>query len=472
MIRTIARKEWVDLTRDGRFRGAAVLVFLLAAVGLVSGALHLGTVRAEREQARRVTRAQWLEQGEKNPHSAAHYGVWAFKPESPLAAFDPGLEPYTGVAVYLEAHKQNPARYRPVADATAAARFGELSGAGVLQLLVPLLVILLTFSAFTAEREAGTLRLLLSTGVDRRRLVLGKALGVSLALALLLVPLLLVAAGVLLADPAARGMDTLARGAGLVLGHGLYLGGFVFLGLAVSAWAPSSRLALLVLLGLWMANGLLVPRLASEVARAWAPVPTAETYARQVAEDYEKGIDGHDPADQRVAALEKQVLARYGVASKEQLPVNFAGLALQEGEEYNNTVNDKHQGGLWATWRRQESVHRAFSLAAPLLAVRALSSGLAGTDLASHVHFSRQAEDYRRMLVKHMNLALAERSRTGDPGYKAGPELWREVPELRPTTPSWREAFSAQGPSLALLAGWFLLTAMLALRAGSRLSPV
>lgn len=48
------------------------------------------------------------------------------------------MEPYLGVAVYLEAHKRNATQYRPAADATAAARFGELTGAGVLQLLVPL----------------------------------------------------------------------------------------------------------------------------------------------------------------------------------------------------------------------------------------------------------------------------------------------------------------------------------------------
>lgn len=129
MILTIARKEWTDLRRDGRFRAAAALVFLLATVGLVAGALHLGTLRAEREEGRRLTRQQWLEQGEKNPHSAAHYGIWAFKPESPLAVFDRGVEAYLGVAVYLEAHKQNPTRYRPAADATAAAHFGELTGA-------------------------------------------------------------------------------------------------------------------------------------------------------------------------------------------------------------------------------------------------------------------------------------------------------------------------------------------------------
>ena len=93
-----------------------------------------------------------------------------------------------GVAVWLEAHKQNDFRYRPAQDATAVARFGELSAAAVLQLLVPLLIILLGFSAFAGERDLGTLRQLLSLGVRPRDLAAGKALGVASALGLLLVP--------------------------------------------------------------------------------------------------------------------------------------------------------------------------------------------------------------------------------------------------------------------------------------------
>lgn len=473
MILTIARKEWLELSRSSRFRAAAALTLLLAVAGLAAGGLYVRSVQAEREQAARLTRTQWLEQGEKNPHSAAHYGVWAFKPASPLAAFDRGVEPYLGVAVYLEAHKQNPTRHRPVADATAAARFGELTGAGVLQLLVPLLIILLTFAAFTSEREAGTLRMLLASGVERRALVLGKALGVAGALALLLLPLLLLAVGLLLLLPHASTVDLLARLAGLVLGYGLYLAGFIFLGLAVSAWARTSRVALVALLGVWMVNGLLVPRLASELARAAVPVPSAETFARQVERDYEQGLDGHNAADARLAALEKEVLARYGVSSKEQLPINFSGLALQASEEYSDRVHEKHYGELWEAWRRQESLHLGLALlGAPLLAVRSLSAALSGTDLEAHLHFTREAEQYRRRLVRHMNEALARRSRTGDQGYKAGADLWAEVEEFQPSVRPRGEALVAQVPALGLLGGWVVLTALLALRAGQRLSPV
>lgn len=471
MILAIARKEWTELLRDGRFRGAAVLVFLLATVGVAVGTQHVRSARAERAEGARLTRQHWLEQGAKNPHSAAHYGVWAFKPESSLAAFDRGVEPYLGVAVYLEAHKQNLTRHRPAADATAAARFGELTGAGVLQLLLPLLIVLLTFSAFTTERENGTLKLLLATGVRRHQLVLGKALGVGLALAVLLVPLLAVCAGLLLLA-GAWDADVLGRAAVMVLGHGLYLAGFVFLGLAVSARVRSSRVALVVLLGLWTLNGLLVPWLAADAARAWAPVPEAQDFARRLAEDYERGMSGHDPADQRLAALEKETLARYGASSLEQLPVNFRGIALQAGEEYGNKVNAVRFGELEARYRAQERLHLAFSLLAPVLALRPLSASMARTDLEAHLRFMRQAEAYRQGLVMQMNDAVAFRSRYADSDYKADAELWREVPEFRAEAGTLGEALRSQAPGLLLLGFWLVWTTVLALRAGARLSAV
>jgi ABC-2 type transport system permease protein len=162
MIRVIARREMMDLVRDGRFRWSAAIT-----LGLLIGAFALGwqryvDVSAQHRAARAATREQWLNQGSKNPHSAAHYGVYAFKPKMPLSLVDPGVDPYVGVATWLEAHKQNEFKFKPAQDSTALERLGGLTGATVLQLLIPLMIILLTFSAFSAEREQGTLRQVLS----------------------------------------------------------------------------------------------------------------------------------------------------------------------------------------------------------------------------------------------------------------------------------------------------------------------
>ncbi|WP_202618404.1 ABC transporter permease, partial [Escherichia coli] len=122
-------------------------------------------------------RAQWEAQGVKGTHQAAHFGIYVFKPESPLAAIDPGLRQFTGQALWLEPHKRNLARFSPAADQGIATRFGQMSAAFVLHTLLPLLIVALAFNAVTHEREQGTLRMLHSLGLSARKLLFGKFFG-------------------------------------------------------------------------------------------------------------------------------------------------------------------------------------------------------------------------------------------------------------------------------------------------------
>ncbi|MCR6646053.1 MAG: ABC transporter permease [Terricaulis sp.] len=64
----------------------------------------------------------------------------------------------------------------------------------ILQVLMPLVIIFLGFSAFSGERERGTLRQLLSIGVPRGQLLWGKALGIGAAVALVVVPCMVLGA--------------------------------------------------------------------------------------------------------------------------------------------------------------------------------------------------------------------------------------------------------------------------------------
>ena len=470
MIARIARKEFIEMLRDGRFRWSAAITLVLLAAALGMGWKGYREVRAQHELARRETRDQWLRQPAKNPHSAAHYGVYAFKPKLLPALLDRGVDAYTGVAVWLEAHKQNEFKFRPAQDATAVQRFGELTAATVMQLLLPLLIVLLTFSAFAGEREQGTLRQLLSLGVKQTDLILGKALGVAAALGALLVPA--TAVGVVALALGAEEGSLLASAPRLLLmgmSYLLYFGVFVGVSLAVSALAPSSRLALVILLAFWILNGLVAPRAAADLAKRLHPTPSAFAFAKAIEDDLARGIDGHNPADRRAEELKRRVLAQYGVSRVEDLPVNFAGISLQEGEEYGNLVFDRHYTRLWDTFQRQNQFKQFAALAAPMLAIRSLSMGLAGTDFAQHRDFAEAAEHYRRALVKKMNDDMTLHAGKADSGYTAGPALWQEVPDFQYTAPLAGEVLRRQAPSLTLLALWFAAAAAAAILATSRM---
>ena len=342
MIKHIARKEFTDVVRDGRFRWCAALVGALLLVSLGHGWVQARRSQAELAAAQAVARDHWESQGEKNPHSAAHYGIYAFKPRLALSFVDEGVDPYTGTSVWLEAHRQNDFFLRPAQDATAAQRIGALTAAQVLQHLVPLLIILLTFGALAGEREQGTLRQILATGVGRSDLAVGKALGVAGALALLLVPAAVAGAAAIVVSSPGPAASALARGAVLSGIYLAYFAVFVGLSLAVSARVRSARNALVVLLAVWVVNGLVAPRAAVDLSKWIHPTPSALEFARTLQDEMAAGVEGIERPDR--AALTGRLLAEHGV---EHLPVNEVGVYLQESEEFGNRIFDRNYGALW-----------------------------------------------------------------------------------------------------------------------------
>ena len=454
MIRHIVRKEFTDVLRDGRFRWCSILVGALLLVSLGHGWVQARSAQEERAAAQATAREHWESQGEKNPHSAAHYGIYAFKPRLALSFVDEGVDPYTGTSVWLEAHRQNDFLLRPAQDATAAQRIGALTAAQVLQHLVPLLIILLTFGALAGERERGTLRQLLASGIGRRDLAAGKALGVAGALGLLLVPAAVVGAAALVVASPGPAASPLARGTVLAGVYLAYFTAFLALSLAVSAWARSARTALVVLLAVWVVNGLVAPRVAVDLSKWLHPTPSALEFARTVEQEMATGAGDISPPDRDAST--QRLLVEYGVARVEDLPINAVGVYLQESEEFGNRIFDRNYGALWDTFERQGVVHETVALAAPLLAVRTLSMGLAGTDVEQHRHFATAAETYRRDLMRRMNGDMTENSLTGDFTYTVGAEVWEAVPPLQYAAPTLGWVLGNRVLSLLVLGTWLV----------------
>lgn len=461
MIYKIARKEFIETLRDRRFFVSALIVGGLLLAALALGWQHSRQIERQHRFAQELTQKQWLNQETKAPHSAAHYGVYAFKPQMPLSFIDRGIESFTGVAVWLEAHKQNDFRYRPAQDQTALARFGELTAATVLQILLPLLIVLLAFNAFSGERESGTLRQILSLGVPAKNLAFGKVLGMTGVLALLLVPAVFVGAAALMLNGSGANESFGAwRFALLIVGYLFYLGIFVAAALAVSALAASSRVALLALLGFWIFSCLIAPRAATDIARKVHPTPSAFEFVNAMETDIRSGTDGHNPSDKRLADLKIEMMRKYDVSRLEDLPVNFDGIALQAGEDFGNRIFDRHYGDLWNQFERQDAARRIFAVFAPHLAVSSLSRGLAGTDFAQHRSFAVAAENHRRMLIRTINNDVTKNARYGDTAYKANADLWRKVPEFQYAAPDAASIIKQQIGSVVILSAWFALAVL------------
>jgi ABC-2 type transport system permease protein len=472
MILVIAKKELREIARDGRFRGAAAIVVLLLALALASGWSQARRVQAERDGAQAVAREHWEEQGDKNPHVAAHYGIHVFKPEGPLSYVDPGVSPYLGVSLKLQAHQQSLAENSAAQDGTGIQRLGGLSVATVLQLLVPLLIIALGFGVWTSERERGTLRQVMSLGVKPRTLLAGKALGLTGALTGLLgPPALLIAAGLALSGAEGTAMARLVASFGV---YAAYFGVFVAAALYVSARAGSSRGALVALVGFWGLTALVVPRAATEVAGLLVPLPSSDALAKAVRTSLEEGLPGGPAKEERVDELTRALLGDQDFEGAEMFmdEALLGGLELQAEAAFENEVFDHHFGAFMDSVARQERVVQWAGLLSPFVAARTASMAFAGTDYAHHRAFVASAEAYRRAIVRAMNEDFAANAGTDGWEYKAGPEVWAKAPKFEYTPPQVSDVLRDQLPSLAMLFGWFLAAAAGAAVAARRVRVV
>jgi len=400
----IAGEEWRLLRRDRVAVLGLTLLLLLTAVAAFTAWEQRRTTDAERARHQARVDHAFEAQPDRHPHRMVHYGHFAFRPLSPLAAFDSGVDAFTGHTLFLEGHRQNSANFGDVRQSSLLLRFGQLTPAFVLQVLAPLLLVFVGHAVVARERESGTLRILLAQGVRAREIVLGKLLALSGVAALVLLPALLALAWIGAATPASASLAV-----ALATGHGLWLLIWAVGIVGLSACFVRGRDALLALLAVWAVGVVLVPRLAPEFVASTLALPTRFETDIAVARDLAALGDSHDPDDPYFAGFKRQVLAQYGVASVEELPVNYKGLLGMEGERLTSALFQRYAKASFDLQDAQLRRVDRFALLSPVIALRRLSMAAAGTDLQNYRRFLEQAERHRYRLVQELNRLQAEK---------------------------------------------------------------
>ncbi len=454
MIVHIAKKEIKETSRSASFMWIVAVILLLGATSLCISHTQFETKEEQRELAKTGERERWVGQGSKNPHSAAHYGTYAFKPNFALSLIDPGVEKFTGVSVLLEAHARNEVEQIAAADQTGLSRFGDITPDFILLFIIPLIIIILSHRAITKEKEDQTLRLVKTQGVSNLQLIAGKWLGNYLPIALLTSLLFLIGA-VVISITAGSQMDWRFLAAMFVI-YLVYYAILTSISISVSAFSPSSGISLVSLLAIWILSCLAIPKIASSYTNATYPYPSRQQFQAAVAADKSQGVDGHDPWSEASRKLQEETLAEYQVATLEELPFNFDAYRMQKGEEHEARVYFKHYENLKAVYKQQTGVYQKLAVLSPFLPVRFLSMSLAHTDYSTHWNFTDAAEKHRIEMQRILNTNFAENSRLGDWGYKANASLLEEIPEFEFKTPEFSETIYSNRSNLMILAFWSL----------------
>lgn len=95
MQRLIIKKEMMAALRNTSLQIAGIFLIALMLVAVMVGRQGQQLVHQERAKAQAEMQDKWVNQGLKHPHSAAHFGHFAFKPKPVLSFLDVGLDNYT-----------------------------------------------------------------------------------------------------------------------------------------------------------------------------------------------------------------------------------------------------------------------------------------------------------------------------------------------------------------------------------------
>jgi ABC-2 type transport system permease protein len=467
IIVTIAKQTYQATFNNKGTLALAILLGLSLGLATFVGWQNFKTQNNQRLHYKQMVREQWLAKPDKHPHRMAHYGYLAFREKHELSFFDFGIESFAGVSIFLEAHKQNTVNFSEAGFSNGMLRFGEISVAMVLQLLVPLLIFFLGYSCISSERESGTLKILLCQNVTWKNLLWGKTLGIIGVCLSIFIPLIMLT--ILLWASLSNwniSLDAAMRLFILVLSYSIYFFIISAITVLVSAFQRSSKTALTTLLACWIFFMVIMPRITQAIGTKIHPAPAKIEFADAIASDIQKQGDSHDPNDPHYAAIKDSLLRLYRVDDVKKLPFNYGGYIMAEGEKITSTIYSDHQCELNQTFRRQNSITAFAGLLNPYLSLKQISMALTAADFNTYVDFQRQAESYRYQLAQKMNKLQIDKISNVAPGEHEKPlsiskANWAEQPDFNYQFGKLSTVMNNELLALASLSIWLIATLLL-----------
>lgn len=275
MLMTLVQKEILHHILSVRFVALLLMCLLLIPLTLSINYRHYRQNLVDYQEAFKRANVE----AEKNPPDAQNPNVEVaklFLKPTPLSVFAKGLE--EALPSYL-AMTRNGVRQgsTELSRAPLSYALGDLDFLFVVSTVFSLLALLFTFDAVAGEREAGTLRIILSNALSRDLFLWSKLIGgylvfvVPFLVSFLFGLLLLVWQGFPLGEP-----DIFPRVLCFLLVSLLYIAVFFAIGTVISTSLDNSKTALIVAFTAWVLAVLITPRVGFLTAKLIAPVGTEQ----------------------------------------------------------------------------------------------------------------------------------------------------------------------------------------------------
>lgn len=278
------------------------------------------------------------------------------------------------------------------------------------KIIISVLALLVACDVISNEREQGTLKLMLSTGVARYQILLGKLLAGWLTL---FIPVTIAfITGLLIWQLSAMIDLTSADWARIGV---IYFASLIFtsvmynFGLFASCMTKRSSLSLLLTLFFWMFFIIVVPNLSSHLATFMRPLEPADATEKRLQEIRERQRKERREAEDQIPLKGETIdiddgLGRYyvicdqeAIASRQKHhPVRQAFFIKHVEQRWK--ISHAHVENLF----KQKQLANTLSQLSPIALYGAVTSSLAGTDVSNCQDFVKAAREYRQEVISHI----------------------------------------------------------------------
>jgi len=297
------------------------------------------------------------------------------KPPSPLSIIAEGLEGILGRTARIDAVSPVKLEESKYNDNPILAIFGSFDLTFVARIVLSLFAILFSYDAISGEHERGTLKLMLANSIPRDTIILGKAVGLFLCLAVpLMVPLLIGVLMITFSSSISMTGELWARLLGIMLVFFLYLGCFFTMGILVSACTHRASTSFMILLFIWIASVFVIPRASVIIAGRITP------------------------------AMSLQELNSRKNANMQEMMTGLDGAKYQEMLRKNEKIEAEYSRQI----QRQISLAKNLSRISPAACMTYVILSLADTGTTRHDRFLTNAKSYKQQFTITVGFMMSD----------------------------------------------------------------
>ena len=413
MLLILIRKEILSSVLDLRFIIASLLFLVLIPLGM-----YVSRKDYEQRLANyRLEHQMYRQKYEKDVSYDVE--VQGFRPPSVLSIFASGLDQYIPDKVITS----RTGLFRTTKDVSGdspALLFGQMDFFFNVCFVASLVALVFTFNCISGERQAGTLRLMLSNPVSRSHILLSKIIGAYVSLLIPLVMSVLIASIILeLSQDISILLPGLYPAFLIILGVTLvYLLTMVTLGVLISGMTQKPILSMTVSLFVWVILVLALPKVGTLLARIIYPVEAEQVVNLRkhmtlddLQETYkQKSVDIH----KKYTHLSGKTINNYyleklykngAIASPQEMQIvapldeELTALVKETEEQIKNElghIEQDHKNKM----NLQNTIAMTISRLSPACCYSYLVCGLSNTGTGEYDRFIENAREFQDLVKK------------------------------------------------------------------------